>query len=936
MRTVIHSRIVAITLGLAVVFGGVAEAGLDVWTSNGPFGGKINALVIDPQSPSTLYVGTPVGVFKSTDGGGQWMAVNQGLSDLDIQALAIDPQTPATLYAATFFEGIFKTTDGGSQWVAVNGGLFDFDRNHKTSPPSPDVRTLAIDPQTPTTIYAGRFGLGIFKSVDGGGHWSAVNVGLPEGALVEVLAIDPLTPATVYAGTFPFVGTAEVFKSTDGGSHWTSVSEGLGEGQVVSLAIDPQTPTILYAGTAQTSFSGPGGQVYKSLDGGAHWSATGSEFDGGVVESLAIDPQTPSTLFAGRFGAIAGVFKSVDSGASWTEVSHGLINPLTAIVAIDPLTPSTLYVGGVGGGVSKSINSGSLWAVANEGLANGRVRALVIDPQTPTTLYAGTQAGAFRSTDGGEHWVAASAGLADSRVLALAIDPETPSTLYAGTAGKIYKSLNGGNHWSALSGGLPGHSFQALAVDPQQPTTLYAGTFDPESGGGGIFRTMDSGDTWTAINEGLAFGSDQIWALAIDPATPSTLYAGAFRGIYKSTDSGDHWELFIEGLTNQPDSARVESLLVDPRNPSTVYAGLDGGLDIGGAFKSTDGGEHWFEVNNGLENFTTVETIAIDGSGTLYIGTNEDSQADNETVVFKSTDGGNQWLPLNDGLQDLPVYALAIDPATPSTVYAGSFGGGVWDLRQVSNQQDMMLQNGRFRVEVQWRDFEGLTGPGKVAVVPTETEDGALLASRDSAVAQFFDRANWEMLVKVLDGRVINNHFWVFQAAATNVEVTTTVTDTSCGNVQIYTNPLGVAAPALNDTLAFQDCENPLPPNCVVDDETFCLGEGGRFQVDIEWRDFDDGFGTGSEVSIPRAGLAKSDDSGLFYFFSEDNWELLVKVLDGCDINDNFWVFAAASTDVEYTVTVTDTLTDEVKTYANPLGQAADAITDINAFQTCP
>ncbi len=603
---------------------------------------------------------------------------------------------------------------------------------------------------------------------------------------------------------------------------------------------------------------------------------------------------------------------------------------------IDPLTPSTLYAGSFGGGVTTSTNSGGVWSVANEGLANGGVSALVVDPQTPTTLYAGTRAGAFRSTDGGEHWAAAGIEIADGRVFALGIDPVTPSTLYAGTHHGMYKTFDGGNHWSEINVGFPDHRVQALVIDPQQPATLYAGTFDPANFGGGIFRSIDGGGHWTAINDGLANGSASIFALAIDPQTPTTIYAAAFNGVYKSTDSGEHWELFSDGLTDQPDSIRVAALLVDPKNPLVVYAGLEGGLGLGGVYKSTDGGEHWVERNNGLLDFTSVETIAIDASGTLYIGSSENPQVSGETVVFMSTDGGEQWLALNVGLEDRRVNALAIDPATPSTVYAGTFGAGVFGLRQVSNQRVMMLQNGRFKVEVDWRDFQGATGSGQVAVVPTETEDGALLASQDSAVAQFFDAANWEMLVKVLDGRAVNDHFWIFLAAATNVELTTTVTDTSCGNVQIYNNPLGVAAPAVTDTIAFQDCQSLVPPSCVADADTFCLGEGGRFQVDMEWLDFDGGFGVGSEVSIARAGLAKSDDSGLFYFFSEDNWELLVKVLDGCDINGNFWVFSAASTDVEFTIKVTDTVTDEVKTYTNSLGQAAAAVTDVNAFLTCP
>ncbi|MCP4658622.1 MAG: hypothetical protein GY856_24695 [bacterium] len=79
-----------------------------------------------------------------------------------------------------------------------------------------------------------------------------------------------------------------------------------------------------------------------------------------------------------------------------------------------------------------------------------------------------------------------------------------------------------------------------------------------------------------------------------------------------------------------------------------------------------------------------------------------------------------------------------------------------------------------------------------------------------------------------------------------------------------------------------------------------------------------------------------SDDSGLLWFFDPDNWELLVKVLDGCAVNQRYWVFAAATTNVETTLEVTDSLSGQMKTYHNPLGTSAAAVTDTFAFATCP
>lgn len=117
---------------------------------------------------------------------------------------------------------------------------------------------------------------------------------------------------------------------------------------------------------------------------------------------------------------------------------------------------------------------------------------------------------------------------------------------------------------------------------------------------------------------------------------------------------------------------------------------------------------------------------------------------------------------------------------------------------------------------------------------------------------------------------------------------------------------------------------------CVPGPAVLCLGNG-RFQVEVTWRDFQGGSGAGSVV--PRA---SSDDSGVFWFFAPDNWELLVKVLDGCAINGRHWVFAAATTNVDYTLKVTDTETQEVWTWRNPPGRSSPAVTDTNALGCTP
>ena len=117
--------------------------------------------------------------------------------------------------------------------------------------------------------------------------------------------------------------------------------------------------------------------------------------------------------------------------------------------------------------------------------------------------------------------------------------------------------------------------------------------------------------------------------------------------------------------------------------------------------------------------------------------------------------------------------------------------------------------------------------------------------------------------------------------------------------------------------------------SCVPGQTTHCL-QDGRFKVEVTWTDFVGQSGPGRTVDFG------SDDSGSFYFFDRDNHEMVVKVLDGCDFNQHFWVFASSATDVAYELTVTDTRTNDSRTYQNELGNPAPAITDTSAFATCP
>jgi hypothetical protein len=157
--------------------------------------------------------------------------------------------------------------------------------------------------------------------------------------------------------------------------------------------------------------------------------------------------------------------------------------------------------------------------------------------------------------------------------------------------------------------------------------------------------------------------------------------------------------------------------------------------------------------------------------------------------------------------------------------------------------------------------------------------------------------------------------------------VRVTGTDANGGVVDVGSSMLPVA-----DT----NTQRP-PATCVADANTLCALGDARFKVNVDWKDFDGNTGQAMVTDGQRF-----PDGGWFFFFGSsaaldpDGFDVFAQLLDNCTFNDHFWVFASATTNVEYTITVTDTQTNLTRSYSNPLGNASPAVTDTQAFATCP
>ena len=249
------------------------------------YGGRVADFAIDPLAPSIVYAaistGFDSGVYKSGDHGETWDDASGGLNIVGTNALAIDPHSSSTLYVGDSSQArIFRSDDAAISWTPV--GFPDVTRQ---------VAFLVINPLATSTLYAGTWGAGVFRTTDGGGQWSEMNNGL-DFLYIEDFVINPVEPQTLYVSSGPIAPPiADLFKTTDGASTWTVIRTGF----ITSLALDPRDPETIYVGRIRFD----GGGVVVSRDGGETWSDFGAGLEEVSVSALAIEPVSPWRIFAG-------------------------------------------------------------------------------------------------------------------------------------------------------------------------------------------------------------------------------------------------------------------------------------------------------------------------------------------------------------------------------------------------------------------------------------------------------------------------------------------------------------------------------------------------------------------------------------------------------------------------------------------------------------
>jgi photosystem II stability/assembly factor-like uncharacterized protein len=683
----------------------------DDWRANGPPGGDVRSLVVDPGNPDRFYLGTlDAQIYTSADAGKNWQLLyNFNKPKLFVDHIIVDPRDSRTLYVAAHRHkepgGFFKSTDGGRKWRE-----------------SPELKNEALHSLTqadanPNILIAGTFN-GIFRSDNSGDSWTQMPTYNTPGLVhVESLAIDPRTANTIYAGTWYLP-----YKSTDGGQSWKSIKNGIiDDSDIFAIDIDPRDPNHIIA----SACSG----IYESSNGGDLWTKVqGIPSQSRRTRAIVQHPSIAGLVFA---GTTEGFWRSERGGSkdSWMVTTSRQLEINS--IAIHPSRPQTIYIGTNNYGVMVSNDGGKNFIPTNGGYSGRFANVIIADRETPNRIYAttiNTTTGGgffFVSTDNGETWRPSMRSM-PPRLITYSIlqDARDPNLIYLGTNLGVYRSLDRGASWAPVwTASKPIAATKARgtkkrtatsrttqpAVPPKSNDTVRraqqalnaagysVGVPDGRAGTQTINAvkkyqadrhlpvngklddvTLKSLGLATGVGGGETAGetvvlSDAVNALVqtadVDTRAPVFL-AATNLGLYRSLDPTRGWQKLPYGLSVDP---RTSCIAADAEHPESIFVGTASA----GVLVSRDGGKSWQRVS-AIPSEAPVNTIARDAGrpNFIYVGTKQS--------FYMSRDGGTNWSRRGGNLPFGDFTSILINPRNGDEVFAGNayqtgeIGGGVY------------------------------------------------------------------------------------------------------------------------------------------------------------------------------------------------------------------------------------------------------------------
>lgn len=521
-----------------------------------------------------VFIGTGgSGCFRSTDNGDTWTLARGGtdFKDLNVHSLAVNAKGWVYLFN---YNGVFRSKNGGAAWSKVHGVL---------NAESKEIAAAIVNSKG--QIFAATYNRGVYRSVDDGRNWTAVNSGLPTTPWIYGLAVDGQDRL--------FAASDGVFRSVDNGVSWSKVlslpAMFTFSKKVNGLAVTPDGHIL--AGTYRLG-------VYRSANAGATWAPANTGLRDLTVRGVGADGR--GYVYAGTSGG-AGIYRSNESVIKWKKSNAGLV--VTRVTVLAANASGYLFAGtaydGFGGGMFRSTDGGTAWKP--RGLPDKDVACVAVNGAGH--IFVGTQKhGVLRSTNQGLSWIPVNAGLPSLlvgvRVQVLAINGA--GQIFAGVLYRgIYRSNDNGATWTVCGPGLSNKGFKALTVAPNND--LFVADYN------GVYRSTNNGGSWSF--KGLAKGG----VLSLLAKAGGVVFAGTnYGGVYVSTDSGNTW-------ANK--GVKMRALNAIAVNASGhVFVGGEGTYTAGvGVYKTVNNGASWTEVATGLFAHPSVLLVAPDGY--LYAGT---------------------------------------------------------------------------------------------------------------------------------------------------------------------------------------------------------------------------------------------------------------------------------------------------------------------------
>ena len=504
-------------------------------------------------------------------------------------------------------------------------------------PAGGDARAFAADPTNPKHLYMGTLDSWIYESQDGGANWKRLaKLSRAENQVLDNIVVDAADPKTILVGAWMLNrpdGT--LYVSHDGGASWTTVADMEGQ-SIRALEQSRSNSKVFIAGTLKG--------VYRSDDSGAHWKqiSPADSHEIHEVESIAIDPADPNTIYAGTWHL---PWKTTDGGASWRNVKQGLIDDSDVFsIILDPKVPSIVYLSACSG-IYKSETAGEVFR-KQQGIPNTarRTRVLMQDPVNSATVYAGTTEGLYQTTNAGATWQRLTGP--DVIINDVYVDPtNNKHVLLATDRSGVLLSVNGGATFVAANDGFSQRQVEALLVDSRNQNTIYAGVLNDKTYGG-VFVSEDGGNTWNQRSIGLE-GRD-IFALRQAPS--GDVYAGTNHGVMILAGGG--WE----PRSSIVNTKEVESTVVEKKKRVKVTkevtlpakdlesrvtdVNVSGPIwyaaSATGLYTSRNQGTSW--QGGEVLGHTEFVRVAISGDTVLAAG---------RQFIVSSNDEGKSWQPVS-------------------------------------------------------------------------------------------------------------------------------------------------------------------------------------------------------------------------------------------------------------------------------------------------